>query len=461
MIFRSLYSRRDILGQMLRISTILYSLKSLASHSSAAADQQRKLAFAHYMTGQGTRGRNQSIESWKDDIRDAQDVGLDGWQLNFSSFSGRYRDAVGDFVRAGNELGQEAEDFLFFPSFDCNKDRVPKVSEVIDWFDLYYYHPRHFRLNGLPLLSVWQARSVGNDFFKSLKREMEKRGQPISFIPWLACNTTSRCLRNLFEDWTSIDGFFPWVPGRKAPEANLFNRIVQDLCIEYDKVFMCGQGYGLNPLNKMPVFVEKHAAEAITTQMLPLIRGEYSECYLLNVATWNDFGEDHHVTPHEPWGPIGGPHPVHNHRGFSTVLRYYLHWWKTGAQPKLLEDRCIIFHRLQLVAEGSPPFRLSSYQPDRPEDLVYVTSLLKEPAKIRVQSGELPEREIDAPSGLAHWRLPAAAGEQKVTLLRNNKIEWCEKSRQSISSPPENPWSWSLYSETLPLRTSANTPLFN
>ncbi|MCX7672258.1 MAG: glycoside hydrolase family 71 protein, partial [Thiobacillaceae bacterium] len=434
--------RRFLLSAGAYVSAALFD-PALAHRPARAdgGDDRRRWAFAHYMTGMCTRRRNQSVDDWVADIRDALAYGIDGWQFNFGRFEGPFRENVARFVRALQSMGSEVAQFRFFPSFDCNKGRRPEIAQVLDWFSLYYHHPNHFRLNGLPLFTVWQARHVGNDFFVELKRRLQQAGFPVSFIPWIATEAEPARMEKLFTQWDSMDGFYPWVPGKPAEEAVRYNLVAADLCRRYGKTLMAGQGFAMLQVNKAPIYVNKHGAECITTQMLPLVDGRLPDCRILNVATWNDFGEDHHITPYPPYDPGEGKYPVWGHVGYSTVLKYYLDWWKSGRQPELSNDTLVWMHMSQLAREGDPPFPYVLYQPDKAQDVVYVTAMLKAPASLVVTSGDNRPVTHLAPAGISHWRIPAAPGEQTFRLQRNGRVILNVSSSKRIASPPSARWT--------------------
>ncbi|MCU7873929.1 MAG: glycoside hydrolase family 71 protein [Candidatus Thiodiazotropha sp. (ex Lucinoma borealis)] len=420
-----------------------------SNHKINNNNDTKKWAFAHYMAGLCTRQRNQTVDEWKLDILDAMECGIDGWQFNFGHYNGRFKRNIANYVIALKDLDIERKSFKFFPSFDCNRGRIPNENEIIEWFSEYYDHPNHFRLNGLPLLTVWQARDVGNSYFERIKYILRNMGMPITFIPWISTKPNLLMMSWLFNKWSSIDGFFPWVASQSSQDVNTFNKIASGLCKRYGKTLMAGHGYNALTINKAPRFVDKHAAEAITDQMMPLINGDFDDCRILNIASWNDFGEDHHITPHPPWGPapVGSKHPVWCHIGYTAVIKYYLLWWKTGKQPIITNDTVAIFHLAQLAKEGSAPFPYNDYEPDKEQDLFYLTAILKEAGTIIVKSGNNKPVIFQAPSGISHWRTPSAQGKQIYSLQRKGTVVFEKTSNMQISSPLTSPWSWSRYSE--------------
>ncbi|MCG7929568.1 MAG: glycoside hydrolase family 71 protein [Candidatus Thiodiazotropha lotti] len=409
----------------------------------------KNFAFAHYMTGLCTRKRKQSVDDWKQDIEDAIEYEIDGWQFNFGFYEGMFKKNVSNFILALEQLNIGSNDFNFFPSFDCNHGKVPNVNHIIDWFATYYNHQNHFRLNGLPLLTVWQGRDVGNDYFIKIKEILANKGMPIAFIPYVASRPKYSVMLKLFKDWPVVDGFYTWVAGQTSKNVVLFNKIASSLCKSFDKTLMAGHGYSYLAINKRPVFVNKHAGEAITEQMMPLINGEFGDCNILNISTWNDYGEDHHISPHPPWGavPVGSTHPVWCHIGYSVIVKYYLKWWKTGTPPIINSDTVAIFHLTQLAKDGTPPFPYKDYQPDKEDDTLYITSILKEPGVIVVKSGQNDPVVFHASSGVSHWRTSSNIGEQKYGLWRNGVQIFNKTSEVLIKPGNKSPWSWGRFTD--------------
>ncbi|MES9929266.1 MAG: endo-1,3-alpha-glucanase family glycosylhydrolase [Candidatus Thiodiazotropha sp. 6PDIVS] len=449
-------TRRNFIKRIMATILSIYTTDGNSNSNKPKSSRQstndsRKWAFAHYMTGLCTRKRKQTIDEWKQDILDALEYEIDGWQFNFSLYEGMFKKNINNFLIALEELDVGPDEFKFFPSFDCNHGRVPKESQIIDWFDNYYNHPNHFRLNRLPLLTVWQARDVGSEYFVRIKNILANKGMPVSFIPYVSSRPNVLEMLKLFNEWSVMDGFFTWVAGQSSDKVIRFNKIASTLCKRFGKTLMAGHGYSYLAINKRPFFVNKNAAEAVTNQMMPLINGEFGECDILNVSTWNDYGEDHHISPHPPWGPVpvGSVHPVWCHIGYALVIKYYLKWWKAGKPPAIHNDTIAVFHLTQLAGDGVPPFPYEAYKPDKEQNIFYLTSILKEPGDITVISGNNDPAIFHAPAGISHWRTSSSKGEQKYSLWRNGELVFKKTSRMQISFVKDTPWTWSRYTEVV------------
>jgi len=144
---------------------------------------------------------------------------------------------------------------------------------------------------------------------------------------------------------------------------------------------------------------------------------------------------------------VKGKHPVWCHAGYAVVMNYYLSWWKSGKVPTPVSDSLVIFHLTQLAASGSAPFPLGEYTPDKAEDIVYVTAILRDGAQITVESGSLAPVEFNADAGISHWRTKAGPGPQRYSLKRNGNVVIDRISARRIEAAPSALWSWSYYSE--------------
>lgn len=414
-------------------------------------DDLRKWIFAHYLVGAGTRTiTTQSQADWVSDIQDALDYGIDGWQLNFPSFDGSQVTNVANFVAALDSMGSLVEDFRFFPSFDFNGDTTIIFSQMKDWYDLYYNHPNHFRINGYPLLTIWQGRDVGNGQFADAKQRLCQSKYPIKFIPYISTAVDLPTITSLFAAWPDMDGYNVWVARQETTDALAFNENAQTACSNSQILFIPAVSFSTCSLNKSAIYIERNGGQAVTDFMTPLIDGTLDTARVIIVDSWNDVGEDHHITPFTvPYSlPLGAGTSslAYNHQGYTKLLQYYSEWWKTGTQPTITDDTLIIFHRKQLVDGGTPNYT-RPYSPDEPTDTVYVTALLKEAGTVEVVSGALSTQTSAATAGVSHHEFNADDGTQIYRLKRSGSTVIDATSAETIDDPPTDDWSWSLYTE--------------
>ncbi|MCW4217436.1 MAG: glycoside hydrolase family 71 protein [Candidatus Thiodiazotropha lotti] len=129
------------------------------------------------------------------------------------------------------------------------------------------------------------------------------------------------------------------------------------------------------------------------------------------------------------------------------IVKYYLKWWKTGTPPIINSDTVAIFHLTQLAKDGTPPFPYKDYQPDKEDDTLYITSILKEPGVIVVKSGQNDPVVFHASSGVSHWRTSSNIGEQKYGLWRNGVQIFNKTSEVLIKPGNKSPWSWGRFTD--------------
>src|SRR6187551_3136893 len=128
------------------------------SRSSQVASRQvtPKGVLAYYLLAYPTY--DDTVEGYKQDIRDAQAVGIDGFALNAGSWSVEtyFQTRSAKMFQAALELGTG---FKLFMSADlcC---ALP-ASDVVDMFARYANHPNQLRYNGSPVFTAWMGESLG------------------------------------------------------------------------------------------------------------------------------------------------------------------------------------------------------------------------------------------------------------------------------------------------------------
>jgi hypothetical protein len=139
--------------------------------------------------------------------------------------------------------------------------------------------------------------------------------------------------------------------------------------------------------------------------------GIEKDASIINVITWNDYPEGHHLAPE-----------INHNEGFSILLNYYKSKWKGLASPYAGKDVAIVFfkkYRHDILPE---PFHIPvvSFQKEtispETEDSIEVVSILKSSAKIRLNN-----QFINASDGLSVSKFPMKEGIVKLSVLRNNK----------------------------------------
>ena len=139
--------------------------------------------------------------------------------------------------------------------------------------------------------------------------------------------------------------------------------------------------------------------------------GIKQDAALINVITWNDYPEGHHMAPE-----------INHNEGFSILLNYYKSIWKGLPSPYAEKDVVIVFFKKYRHDTKPYPFAIPVVPFQREviaaasEDSVEVVTLLRSPAEIKLNASRKT-----APAGMGVFRFPMQTGAVEVSLLRDNK----------------------------------------
>jgi hypothetical protein len=132
---------------------------------------------------------------------------------------------------------------------------------------------------------------------------------------------------------------------------------------------------------------------------------------LINVITWNDYPEGHHLAPE-----------INHNEGFSILLNYYKSVWKGLPSPYAEKDVAIVFFKKYKHTIKPDPFAIPvvPFQreviPAEAEDSVEVVTLLKSPAQVKLNTHLRP-----AAAGMGVFKFPMQEGTVAVSLIRGDK----------------------------------------
>jgi hypothetical protein len=137
---------------------------------------------------------------------------------------------------------------------------------------------------------------------------------------------------------------------------------------------------------------------------------------MLNLITWNDYPEGHHIAPE-----------INHNFAYSLLLRHYAELWRTGSAPAT-DEIAVFLKRYPTTASPSlfnvrfavPNWILSRSDWEerrKDEDFLEVVTIASSPATLVVNGTERGE----VPSGLAVKRLPLELGPVRVQLVRDGE----------------------------------------
>jgi hypothetical protein len=128
---------------------------------------------------------------------------------------------------------------------------------------------------------------------------------------------------------------------------------------------------------------------------------------LMNIITWNDYPEGHHLAPE-----------INHNEGFSILLNYYKSVWKKEPSPYADRDVAIAFFKQYAHTTVPKPYDFALVPVERgidpfSEDSVEVVTLLRRPATVIVGG-----QSVSAPAGLGVTRVFQAEGPVSVAIRR-------------------------------------------
>ncbi|KAL0959133.1 hypothetical protein HGRIS_014424 [Hohenbuehelia grisea] len=334
---------------LLLLSTQACAFVLLPTTSTSKID---KVVVAHFMV---CNTYTYSITDWERDFALAASKGIDGFALNIG-YDSWYPDKVRDAYIAAANTGGAFKLFISFDmtSFPC---MAPEHGNIIrEYINTYYVHPNQLLYNSHPLVSTFggQHCTFGtgnlNDGWSSvLKREM----RPNHFIPAFFMSPSD------FAGYPVMDGAFNWNSGwPPAGDDITFDRDAEYVNNLGGRSYMAAMSpwffthYGANTYNKNFIF---RGDDWLVASRWESILEHRSSVDLVEIITWNDYGESHYV------GPIEGSQPGSeswvngfDHTAWLDIMQYYITAFKTGAFPAVSADRIFLWARLYPAGADAP-----------------------------------------------------------------------------------------------------------
>lgn len=147
---------------------------------------------------------------------------------------------------------------------------------------------------------------------------------------------------------------------------------------------------------------------------------------IMNIITWNDYPEGHHLAPE-----------INHNDGFSILLNYYKNKWKGLPSPYAGKDVAIVFFKKYKHTITPHPYDIPvvSFQkeviPALWEDSVEVVTLLRAKAELNVNG----KTKAVGP-GLVSTKFPMRTGPVGVSVTRNKKITIHFTTPEGITDKP-------------------------
>ena len=147
---------------------------------------------------------------------------------------------------------------------------------------------------------------------------------------------------------------------------------------------------------------------------------------IMNVITWNDYPEGHHLAPE-----------INHNDGFSILLNYYKSLWNNQPSPYAGRDVAIAFFKKYKHDIKPYPFNIpiKSFQqefiPEKWGDSIEVVTLLKAPGKLTVNG-----QSVNVAAGLISTKFRQQNGPVSVSVSRDGQTTVQFTTPEGITDHP-------------------------
>ncbi|KAK4544089.1 hypothetical protein LTR36_004587 [Oleoguttula mirabilis] len=448
----------------------MYILSVIAAASALLRVASATEVFAHFMV-QNTYAY--TVDQWKTDMTSAQQVGIDGFSLNWippdcDTGLSWMTDRIDDAFTAAESMG-----FSLIYSFDMSYSDCAvfwNTTFMAGMINNYAGSSAAYRWNSNLLVSTYggdQVDEYGNDFFQELKDTMNYFNNPISLAPALTTyslgaqtDPTSEAA-SLLSDYSSIDGYLNW----QAWPLN----VLSNLTVTPDQAFQSAlkanaktgpyimavspwQYKDLNDGNPLDSWVA-YSDTLFPDRFKELISNDAIQPDIIELLTWNDFAESHYLrdlpdetdtsaTDYVTLGDMGAYVWGQNHAPWRIIAKYYIEWWKTGSAPAITMDQVVFWHRIHpkaTVCTGGSETGVRNYL--FPEDAVFAWALVSESSTISMSIGSNQYWTFDADgSGPSMGMVPFPSDVSgdgvtpQVSIMRNGEVLHYANSSMAVST---------------------------
>ncbi|KAL9108413.1 MAG: hypothetical protein Q9187_008299 [Circinaria calcarea] len=373
-------------------------LATALAFSASAVQAQAKSVFAHFMVG---NVYSYTPDTWAEDIQLAKDAHIDGFALNIGADT--YTDKQLGYAY---DAAEKAGGFSLFISFDFG-NHPWTTQEIQSKASAYSNRPAQFKLEG-------NEKAVVSTF--------EGGHSEVT-------------------DWTAIANQFSLIPSWSNLGEKLEHNIPVSGAFAWDAwpIYPSSKDTTNDQLTRSMLGNKPY--------MMPVSPWFYANCYdknwlwsgdnlwherwqqviefqpeLVEIITWNDYGESHYVGPlRDPSGiPQGAEAYVKDmpHDAWRELLPYYIDTYKNGntTMPEIPKVKVVYAHRPNPsfpdksggTIGNNPAFGQQAFPPEKvSQDLISLNVLVDSPASVSVQIGNNAPTQLSATNrGINHFSVP-------------------------------------------------------
>lgn len=421
----------------------MFLFTNIVSAQEKQAIPERRV-FAHYMLCFAA-----DVDFYKREIELAQRHGIEGFALNAGEWS--TTDENNNYVAASSRMFQAAKElgtgFKLFFSADANGPGG-RSANVADMVRRFANHPNQFHHMDRPVMSAWAGSP---DSYKSPMEELKKEGIHPFFVPFVyppkfPGNWSDQTVHRFFDGKDWMDGVFFFASDGTPAELIRTNATARKVTQELGKIYMAG----VSPAYNSPNLRDFRGMEGYSGAWRGIIEDGAD---WVEIVTWSDYQEDSNLMPYRwSYPPMSEQYLFSRDEAFLDITAYYSMWFRTGTPPEIPQEKLYYNYRnrskhlvkawdyqnekwIDIRDHGNKVDQIH----DDVEDAIYVTTVLKEPAELIVESGG-KEHAFQQGPGIVHVSVPMAAGVPRFTLRRGKKELLQVDGRKLIvgEATPEN-----------------------
>eukprot|EP00250_Pteridium_aquilinum_P013894 c21640_g1_i1 orf=729-2081(+) len=383
---------------------------------------QSKMVFAHYMLYSFLY--TDDVAGFTREIALAKQHGIDGFALNTKVWDDPIYQQRADYLY---QAADAAGNFKLFFSADMSGSLT--LDNIITMLTRYAGYSSQLTYNGKQFISTFAGRIVSiapyTDPLSTWRDGIfTPAGGSYYFVPFFETGGTESDISYVLNEFDSIlSGLLAWGtsawPYVNGAVSDAADQAYISSCAAAGKIYMAS----VSPwFYNTTSIIGNYAGDTLwRTHWQQLISLQPN---LIEILTWNDWGERHYVVPipnnsdpNTPYGVADFNDAGHPHLAYLDLAgRYFIPWYKTGQQPAIdsaSKEAIYIFYYKQSKA-GS-----TVVNSDLLDDKVYVTVLLYQPADVTITSGTQSMTFSNVPAGLQSVSMAFNTGQQSASVTRS------------------------------------------
>ncbi|KAJ7644154.1 glycoside hydrolase [Roridomyces roridus] len=448
---------------MMHLSTVLLlalSTRAAVIPSRRSLNQRQaspKLVVAHHIVGNTF---TYTPQDWTDDMNLASASGIDGFALNIGPDDFQVTQTQNAF-QAADALGGN---FKLFFSLDMSvlpcataDDGAALRQRVLD----FATRPSHLQVNGKAFVSTFAGESctfgeasVPDGWRNQFTQHPDLQGK-IQFVPSFFIDPAT------FTDFSGVmDGAFNFnsgwpiqvtvdfadgiandLAGTGDSLTNTLNQFIganaTDLQQIGDLANLAAGGsrltymaavaphffthFGADSFNKNFIFL---ADQHLLVQRWETLIALRDQVDIVEIVTWNDYGESHYVGPIKGVLPPGSEPWVNGfpHQDWLDLTRYFATAFKTGTTPTIDKDQIIMWARPHPALASSPDPLSPPTTFQITQDNIWAVVMATAAGTATLTDGISPPQTFDVVPGVNKLAIPIApGGTLSGTLERNGQ----------------------------------------